>query len=346
MMLSDLVLGIFFLIQLGVGLLGNFFLLGLHSFTLLTSQRLRPIEYIFAHLALANAEALLSKGIPHTIACFGLKNFLDRVGCKFIIFLQNVARSVSLSITCLLSGFQVITISPSHSRWAELKIQAQKYIVPSCFLCWCFYLLINFTLIGSMHNSGYLTNNTKIWNLRYCSSLTPDSFNAALFVLVFSIPDVMCMGFMIWASAYLVLLLHRHHQQVKHIHNPYLSSRIFPEKRATHAVLLLVSTYVSFYSINSSLSFYFFQMEKHESWFVATLDLLGTWFPAMSPFVLIFSDSQILKSWHALWHRKCLLLSPMPQCPQPYPPPSILSQHCDKQISFRRWWYRGKVTGI
>ncbi|XP_072472157.1 vomeronasal type-1 receptor 1-like [Notamacropus eugenii] len=305
MMLSDLVLGVLFLIQLGVGILGNFFLVGLYSFTLLIGHKLRPIECIFAHLALANSEVLLCKGIPQMIACFDFKNFLDPVGCKLIVCLQNVARSVSLSITCLLSGFQVITMSPSDSKWAEIKTQAQKYIVPCCFLCWWYYLLINFILLGTMQNSRYLTNNTKMWNLGYCSTLTPASFNAALFVLVFSVPDILCVGFMIWASAYLVLLLHSHHQQVKHIHNPHLSSRTFPEKRATLAVILLVSIYASFYSINSSLSFYFFQVDKHQPWFVAILDLLAGWFPAVSPFVLIFSDSKVLKSWHALWHRGC-----------------------------------------
>uniref|UniRef100_A0A4X2LHX5 Vomeronasal type-1 receptor n=1 Tax=Vombatus ursinus TaxID=29139 RepID=A0A4X2LHX5_VOMUR len=308
MMLSYLVLGILFLIQIGVGILGNFFLLGLYTFFLFTGHRLRPIEFIFPHLALANLKMVLSKGIPQMIVCLGFKTFLDPIGCKFIVYLYVISRSVSLSMTCLLSGFQVITISPSNSVWAKLKIQAPKCIVPSCFLCWCFYLLINFTLLGTMHNSRYLTNNTKIWQLGYCSILTPASFNAALFAVVFSIPDAMCMGFMICSSAYLVLLLHRHHQQVQHIHSSHLSPRTFPEKRATQAILLLVITYISFYSINSSLSFYQFKIDKHPPWFTPILNLLAAWFPALSPFVLIFFDSQVLKYWYALWHRRqCLL---------------------------------------
>ncbi|XP_036599473.1 vomeronasal type-1 receptor 4-like [Trichosurus vulpecula] len=308
-MFSDLMLGILFLIQMGVGILGNFFLLGRYSYTLLIGHRLRPIESLFVHLALANSKVLLSKGIPQIIVCLGFKNFLDLVGCKLLIYVYNVARSVSLSITCLLSGFQVITISLSNSRWAELKIQAPKYIVPSCFLCWCFYLLINFTLLVTMHNSRYLTNNTKIWHLGYCSILAPVSFNVALFAIVFIMPDVMCVGFMTFSSAYLVLLLHRHHQQVKHIHSPHLSPRTFPEKRATQAILLLVGTYVSFFSINSGLSFHLFKMNRYQPWLVAASDLLAAWFPSISPFVLILCDSQVLKGWNALWHRRlCCLL--------------------------------------
>ncbi|XP_036599472.1 vomeronasal type-1 receptor 4-like [Trichosurus vulpecula] len=303
-MFSDLVLGILFFTQMGVGILGNFFLLGQYGYTLLIGHRLRPIECIFAHLALANSKVLLFKGIPQMIVCLGIKNFSDHVVCKLIIYLHSMARSVSLSITCLLSGFQLITVSPSNSRWTDLKIQAPKCIVPSCFFCWCFYLLINFILLGSMHNSRYITNNTKIWHLGYCSVLAPSSFNAILFAIVYSIPDVMCVIFMIWSSAYLVLLLHRHHQQVKHIHSPHLSSKTFPEKRATQAILLLASTYVSFYSINSALSFYLFKIDKYQPWVVAASDLLAAWFPTISPFVLIFCDSQVLKGWNALWHRR------------------------------------------
>ncbi|XP_043849910.1 vomeronasal type-1 receptor 4-like [Dromiciops gliroides] len=309
MMVSDLLLSIIFLIQMGVGILGNFFLLTLYSFTLLIGHRLRPIECIFAHLALANSKVLLSKGIPQTIVCLGIKNFFDHVGCKLILYLHSVARSVSLSITCLLSGFQVITISPSNFRWAELKSQTPKCVAPTCFLCWSFYLLLNFTLLGTMHNSRYKTNNTKMWNLGYCSVLAPVSFNATLFAIIYSIPDVMCVGFMLWASVYLVCLLHKHHQQVKHIHSSHLSPRTFPEKRATHAVFLLVSTYVFFFSINSSLSFYLFKIDKYQPWLLATSDLLAACFPTISPFVLIFCDSQVLKCWHALWRRRhsCLL---------------------------------------
>ncbi|XP_068944308.1 vomeronasal type-1 receptor 1-like [Petaurus breviceps papuanus] len=307
-MFPELMFGILFFIQMGIGIFGNFFFLGLYSLTLLIGPKLKPVEYIFAHLALANSNVLLSKGIPQMIVSLGIKNFLNHIGCKFFVYLQNVAKSVSLSITCLLSGFQVITISPSNSRWAELKIQAQKYIIPACFLCWCFFLLINCILLGTMHNSRYLTNNTKIWHLGYCSILVPDSFSAALFAIVFSIPDFMCVGFMIWSSAYLVFLLHRHHQRVKHIHSLHLSARAFPEIRATQAILILMSTYVSFYSINSGLSFYFFKMEKLQPWLVATLDLLAACFPAISPFVLIFCDSQVLKYWDVLWHRKCSCL--------------------------------------
>uniref|UniRef100_A0A7N4NL87 Vomeronasal type-1 receptor n=1 Tax=Sarcophilus harrisii TaxID=9305 RepID=A0A7N4NL87_SARHA len=307
-MFGDLALGIIFLIQMGVGILGNFFLLGLYSFTLFIGQRLRPIDCIFAHLTLANSEVLLSKGIPHTIACLGIKNFLDRIGCRITVCIQNVARSVSLSITCLLSGFQVITISPSNSKWAELKPQAQKCVVHSCFLCWCFYLLINFTLLGT------ISNNTRVWNIGFCSQFSSSSLKVSRFLILSSIPDFLCVGFMVIASNYLVLLLQRHHQQVQYIHSSSHLSRRSPEIKATYTILVLVSTYVSFYSANSVLSFYLFIFDKYYVWLMPTSAFLAACFPAISPFVLLSSDSHILQLFYSLWKKKRSQHSPFPGC--------------------------------
>nr|XP_020138425.1 vomeronasal type-1 receptor 3-like [Microcebus murinus] len=54
---------------------------------------------------------------------------------------ERVGRGVCLGTTCLLSVFQAITISPTGSRWAELKLQAPQYIRPLSILCWILSLL-------------------------------------------------------------------------------------------------------------------------------------------------------------------------------------------------------------
>ncbi|XP_036599163.1 vomeronasal type-1 receptor 4-like [Trichosurus vulpecula] len=300
----DLLLAIVFLAQIGIGLLGNFFLLCLYTLTFLTGHSLRHIDSIWVNLVLANLKVLLPKGLPQTMFYLGLKNFLDPLGCKLIHYLHNVSRSVSLSTTCLLSGFQVITISPSNSRWSELKAQAPKYVVPSCLFCWCFYLLINFTLLGTMHNSRFRNNNTRWWHLGYCSISGPTSFDSSVYLIIFALPDVMCVGVMIWASAYLVFLLHKHHQQVQHIHSLHLSPRTLPEIKATHAIILLVCTYVSFYSIDSILAFCGFYFDKYHSFLMPLGQFMAACFPVISPFILMFYDSQIHKYCYDLWCKK------------------------------------------
>lgn len=116
MVSTNLNLGIIFLTWTGVGIVGNSSLLCLYIFTLLTRQMLRPTDLILIHLVIANNLVLLNKGIPETMATFGLKYFLDDVGCKLVFYLYRVVRGVSLGNTCLLSGFQAIKLNPNTSK--------------------------------------------------------------------------------------------------------------------------------------------------------------------------------------------------------------------------------------
>ncbi|KAM9061502.1 LOW QUALITY PROTEIN: vomeronasal type-1 receptor 3-like [Sarcophilus harrisii] len=137
----DLVLGIVFFIQTRAGILGNLFLLCHYTMTFFR----RSIDSLFFHLALANSIMLISKGVPQTMFGFGLKNFLDHVGCKL-----------------------------NH------------------------------------------------------------------YIILFSITDFLCVGFMVTGLGYMVLLLQRHHQQVQNIHSSSHLSRRSPEIKATYTILVLV----------------------------------------------------------------------------------------------------------
>uniref|UniRef100_A0A7N4P9K9 Vomeronasal type-1 receptor n=1 Tax=Sarcophilus harrisii TaxID=9305 RepID=A0A7N4P9K9_SARHA len=311
---SDLVLGIVFFIQTGAGILGNFFLLCHYTITLLNGNRLRSIDSIFFHLALANSIVLISKGVPQTMAGLGLKDFLDHVECKLIHFLHRIVRNVSLTITCFLSGFQIITISPfTFSIWSKLKAQVSNYIVPSCLLCWILHILINVYTFGNMQKYTEQSNNTRIWNIGFCSHFSPTSFKVSVFVILFSVSDFLCVGFMAIASGYLVLLLQKHHQQVQHIHSSSHLSRRSIETKATYTILVLVSTYVSFYLANAILSFFLFFGDKYYEWLIPISAFLSACFSAISPFVLISSDSHILHLFYSIWGNKRSQDSPFPR---------------------------------
>ncbi|XP_072824960.1 vomeronasal type-1 receptor 1-like [Vicugna pacos] len=108
--------GTAFLTQAGAGILGNSFLFGLLSFTLLTGHKLTPTDMIRHQLGLASSLVLFSRGTPQTMAEFGWKNFLDDARCKPVVYLHRVARGVSLSPTCLLNGFQALKLCLRTSR--------------------------------------------------------------------------------------------------------------------------------------------------------------------------------------------------------------------------------------
>ncbi|XP_072472629.1 vomeronasal type-1 receptor 1-like [Notamacropus eugenii] len=291
---DDMVLGLLFIFQTGFGALGNTFLLGIYTITFFIGPRLRPIDLLFAHLAFANDLVLLSKGVPQTMAAFGFNYFLDDIGCKLVFYFHRVARGLSLSTTCLLSGYQAITLSSGNSKWAEIKARIPKCIVPFCFLCWTFHLLTYHIILLNVKGLTRMKNNSEGNNLIYCSAPIGISFNVAKHIFIFSLPDVLYVGIMVGSNGYMVFVLYQHHQRLKYIYGNSLIPSSSPETRATRTILLLVSMFVSFYSLNSILTLYM-QFGKLTSWLVHINVLLAACFPACSPFVLIVNDSQICK---------------------------------------------------
>ena len=78
--------GMIFLIQTTVGILANSFLFHLYNFPLFTVPVVRPMNLILNQLVISNTLVLCSKGIPQTVATFGLTSFLGEAGCKLLLY--------------------------------------------------------------------------------------------------------------------------------------------------------------------------------------------------------------------------------------------------------------------
>ncbi|KAM9034829.1 vomeronasal type-1 receptor 4-like [Sarcophilus harrisii] len=289
--------------QVAVGVLGNSFLICLFTLIIITGQRRRAIDMILFQLAWANSLMVISKNIPLIMAAVNLKNFLNDHGCKVFFYLTRVFHGLSLSMTCLLSSFQAITISPRRSKWAELKDRALEFLIPTCSLCWIFHLLLNILVLEKISGPRMSSNVSVILPYGYCSHSAKTIVSASLFVVMVSFPDVVCVGLMVFTSGYMTLLLYKHQKQVQHVHTTSPSPRASPETRATLSIPLLVSTFVSFYALNSILAAYI-HFRKPRLWLVHSSTFLAACFPTCSPFVLIGTDSQILRHCSALWGRK------------------------------------------
>lgn len=206
-------LGIIFLTQTAVEILENSSLLGLYNFSLLAGHKLRPTELIFNQLVLANNLVLFSKGIPQTIVAFNLKHFLDDAGCKCMFYFHKVGIGASFSTIYLLNGFQAFKLNPNICRWMELKIRSPKCIVFCCFLCWILHLLINTCLLTEISRPL----NSK--NLSGENNYVPNQWTMAeklslLYTVVYYLPHFLSLGFMVYASGSMVLVLLRHKQRV------------------------------------------------------------------------------------------------------------------------------------
>ncbi|XP_048661981.1 vomeronasal type-1 receptor 4-like [Marmota marmota marmota] len=287
---SDVAVGIIFLAQTVVGALGNSFLF-LHYLGLyLTGCRIRHTDLILQHLIVANLLALLCKGVPQTVAAFGVKGFLSDVGCKLLFYLQRVGRGVSIGSTCLLSVFQAIKISPENSSCSELKVKAPKYFGLSIYLNWILYLLVNIMIILQMTRKRSTYNITNMKDFEYCSGVHPDTTLQSLYAALVTFPDVLCVGLMLWASSSMVLILHRHQQRMQHVHKAS-SPRSSPESRATKTILLLVSTFVSFYTLSCIFQICVIIIYNPHWLLVKMAAMVAGSFPAVSPFLLMSRNS-------------------------------------------------------
>ncbi|XP_027777429.2 vomeronasal type-1 receptor 4-like [Marmota flaviventris] len=298
---SDVALGIIFLSQTVVGALGNSSLLLHYLVHYLMGFKVRHTDLILQHLIVANLLALLCRGVPQTVAAFGVKVFLSDVGCQLLFYLHRVGRGVSIGSTCLLSVFQAIKISPEDSSCSELKVKAPKYIGFSIYLSWILYLLINIIIILSMTGKKSNNNATNLRDLGYCISVDSEIILQSLYVTLLTFPDALCVGLMLWASSSMVLILHRHKQRMQHVHKTS-SLRSSPESRATKTILLLVSTFVFFYTLSCLFQICVTVIYNPHWLLVKVGAIVAASFPALCPFLLIRRDSSA-SSHNLYWTR-------------------------------------------
>ncbi|MBZ3885865.1 Vomeronasal type-1 receptor 4 [Sciurus carolinensis] len=250
---GDWMMGMIFLTQTVVGILGNICLLSSYLCLYLSGYRVRCTDLIIKHLLAANSQFLLFRAVSQTMAALGFRHFISDLGCKLLFYVHRVGRGMSFSSTCLLSVFQAITISPRNSRWAELKVKAPRYTGTCVFLCWILHMLLNIIVPLYATAINVDINITKRSDFGYCFGGKFERNISVINGALLSLPDVLCLGIMPWASGSMVLILYRHKQRFQHLHGNSPSPRSSSLSRPTKSVLLLVSTFVSLYTLSFTM---------------------------------------------------------------------------------------------
>ncbi|NP_001160759.1 vomeronasal 1 receptor oryCunV1R1600 [Oryctolagus cuniculus] len=292
---KDVMMGMVYLLQTITGILGNSSLLSHYLFLYFIGCKFRSTDLIIKHLTVANCLVILSKGVPQTMAAFGKKYFLSDIGCKLVFYVHRVSRDVSICSTCLLSLFQAVTISPRNTGWAELKAKFQKYIGSSITLFWMVNLILNVTIPVHLTGNRRNKNTTKKADYGYCYLANSDRFTVrrALPAALVLFRDVFVVALFLWSSSSTVFTLYRHKQQVQYIHGTNVSSKSLPESRATHSILILVSAFVSLYTLSSIFHICLDVLRNPSLWLVHTSALITGSFPAVSPYILMSHDSRV-----------------------------------------------------
>nr|NP_001160751.1 vomeronasal 1 receptor oryCunV1R1592 [Oryctolagus cuniculus] len=261
----DLTMGMIFLSQTLTGILGNFSLLSHYLYLYLTGCKFRSTDLVIKHLSVANCLVILSRGVPQTMAALGMKHFLRDIGCKLVFYVHRVGRDVSICSTCLLSISQAITISPRNTRWAELKAKAPKYIGFSVALFWMVNLILNVMVPLHVTENGSDKNMTREVDYGYSYSVISDRFT-------------------VYGAVYGALVLLRD-----------IFFVVILMSRATHSILILVSTFVSLSSLSSLFHICLIVLNNPSMWLVNTSALIAGSFPTVSPYILMSHDSRVLR---------------------------------------------------
>ncbi|XP_027289928.1 vomeronasal type-1 receptor 4-like isoform X2 [Cricetulus griseus] len=301
-----LTLKIIFLSLTAIGILGNFSVF-YYYLVCYGDCKLKAVDLIHWHLMAANTLIILSKGVPHTMAAFGLKQFLNDIQCRLILYIERVGRGVSIASTCLLSVFQVISISHKKSCCKDQKFKAANYIGCCLSLLWVSCTLIHFIFFVYPIIKRYSINVTSKRDFGHCSTVGRDGINDSLYVALVACPEIFFSLLMAWSSCSMIVILHRHKKRVQHIRSTHGSIRTSPESRVTQNILVLVSNFLAFYTLSSVLQGCVALLSNPSWWLVNITHLVSLCFPCFGPCVLMNRYS-IMPSLSLVWIRNVTTL--------------------------------------
>ena len=273
---EEVALQILLLCQFGVGTVANVFLF-VHNFSpVLTGSKQRPRQVILSHMAVANALTLFLTIFPNNMMAFAPKTPPTELKCKLESFSHLVVRSTNLCSTCVLSIHQFVTLVLVNRGKLILRASVPNFVSYSCYSCWFFSVLSNIHIPIKVTGPQITDNNTDSKSNLFCST---SGFIVGMVFLQFS-HDATFMSIMVWTSVSMVLLLL----------TPNQDARGQAETRATHTILMLVVTFVSFYLLNC-ICIIFHAFSIHSRLFIRLVsEVLAAVFPSICPLLLIFRD--------------------------------------------------------
>ncbi|XP_063115741.1 vomeronasal 1 receptor cavPorV1R655 isoform X1 [Cavia porcellus] len=307
-MALNLVKGIIFLSPTVLGILGNVTVF-VNYVLLLGGTEMKSVQLILIHLAFTNIIILFAKGIPKTVSAFGQGLFLHDTGCKIVVYVERVARGLSICTSSLLTVTQAGTMSPTDSVWRRLKLKSPRHMLSIFILFWILNSLISMNLPLSIIsiNSVNISQITK--GDKYCYFLPEGWIIRWTFLLLMVLRDAVFLGIMGGSSGYLVFLLCRHHQRVLHLQSSKFLYKTPPEIRAAQSVLFLMLCFLVFYWADCAFSMLFSSSLNIDSVVLNIQEYVSLGYAMLSPFVLIHRDEQLGTCCHSQedskTHRNC-----------------------------------------
>ncbi|XP_051031903.1 vomeronasal type-1 receptor 2-like [Phodopus roborovskii] len=291
---KNLGIGIIFLIENTVGILGNVYLLTYYLVIYYKKHRVKPLDLIIMHLIMVNFLIILSKGMVNTMTAFGLKHFFNDWSYQLFMYVLRVFRSMSIATTCLLSVFQVIIISPRNSCWKNIRFKSPKDIGLYISMCWVLYIMIN-ALLPLYMSIKLRRNITEETGFESNMVVDNDKITVSLYIALFVFPDLLFSILITWSSSSMIIILYRHKQRVQHIRSNCAFHSNTLEFRATQYIFARVFTFLAIYTL-SAISHGCNALFSGQSWWLMKITIIiALCFPTLSPILLMSQSSPLFQ---------------------------------------------------
>ncbi|XP_013865024.1 olfactory receptor class A-like protein 1 [Austrofundulus limnaeus] len=281
--------GVSFILQTGLGILGNAVVLLAYA-SLSSETKLLPVDTILCHLAFANLLLLLTRCVPQTMTVFGLRDLLSDPGCKVVIYAYRVSRALSVCITCMLSVFQMVTIASAGPRLSRLKPALPSLVYPTFAGLWLLNMAVCIAapFFSTAPRNGTIPAFTL--NLGFCHVNFKDHLSYVINGVAVSGRDFAFVALMVGSSGYILFLLHCHSKQVKGIRR---SRGGGTETRAAKTVLALVVLYVVFFGIDNVIWIYMLTVSKVSPLVADMRVFFSSCYASLSPYFIISSNKKV-----------------------------------------------------
>ncbi|XP_061074697.1 olfactory receptor class A-like protein 1 [Conger conger] len=258
-------------------------------------------EFILSQLVFANLMVTLCRGIPQALTALGINPLFSHPACKTVILAYRVGRAMSITITSLLSSYQCVVIAPSTPGWIRLKRWVPGHLPHAIIFLYGLNIMVVYPA-AIIFTEAFPANSTIpefTLNLEFCIVVFPGLMAYVISGVIYIIRDFAFVGLMAAAAVYVMLVLHRHRQQVQGLQGAGRKT-----EEASQAVLLLVSTYVALFSLDNVLWIYTLFVSRVHPAVSDTRVFFASCYSAISPVLIIATNKKLSAYFHCSFKGK------------------------------------------
>ncbi|XP_078496675.1 olfactory receptor class A-like protein 1 [Lissotriton helveticus] len=232
---------------------------------------------------------------------------MDEKGCNVNVTVYRICKGMSVCLTSLLSCYQCAVLARPSKLWKSVKEMVVKNLLLVMSSLWCFNTFLNVFTVNSFLWGIQQNATAQVVNLGFCFIRLPSYSVFFVYGAVSVARDLVCVLLMTLSSAYIVLILYRHNRHVKSIRRSEQDWKNAAETKAATVVLILVSLYVFFFGLDSSIwIFSIFASSYVPIELIDARAFFASSYCALSPVVIIVTNKKLKLQIKFMIHKDIL----------------------------------------